>query len=80
MRPKHRNNQHKLSSGFNNKDIQHLTEINTTIKQLLKKVEYLKKVEKGKPKYDEIKTKNKKLKQIFNTIFFKTDELEQYVR
>ena len=31
-------------------------------------------------KYEEIKTENKKLKQIVNTTFFKVNELEQYSR
>ena len=72
-----------MSSGFNDEDRQQLTEINVTIKKLVKEIKhrYLKEeVEENKLKYEEIKTENKKLKQIVNTTFFKVDELKQYGR
>ena len=55
--PKNRTNQNELSSGFNDKDRQQLTEINV-IKKLVEEVKYLKEeVEENKLKYEEIKTK-----------------------
>ena len=81
MSPKNRTNRNELSSGFNDKDRQQLTEINVIIKKLVEEVEYLKEeVEESKLKYKKIKTENEKLKQIVNTTFFKVDELEQYGR
>ena len=79
MRPKNRNERNKLSSGFNDEDGQQLTEIRTTIKKLIE-VEYPEEeVEERRPKYEEIKTENEKLKQIVY-IVFKIDEIKQYVR
>ena len=81
MTSKNRANRNELSSGFNDKNRQQLTKINTTIKNLIEEVEYLKEeVEDSKLKYDEMSTENGKLKQIVNTKFFRGDELEPYGR